>query len=125
MAERPGIDLTQGKLMTTGRDLDIAIKDAGWIAVQAPTAAKPTPAMANLQLDANGQLTTANGHPVLGNGGPIAIPPAEKIQIGEDGTISIRPLGEGPENLVVVDRIRWSNLMPKTRSTKTKPASCA
>lgn len=106
MTERPGIDLTQGKLMTTGRDLDIAIKDAGWIALQLPDSSEAYTRNGELQLDANGQLTTANGHPVLGNGGPIAIPPAEKIQIGEDGTISIRPLGENPENLVVVDRIR-------------------
>jgi len=106
MTERPGIDLTQGKLMTTGRDLDIAIKDAGWIAIQFPDGSEAYTRNGELQLDANGQLTTANGYPVLGNGGPIAIPPAEKIQIGEDGTISIRPLGENPENLVVVDRIR-------------------
>lgn len=106
MTERPGVDLTQGKLMTTGRDLDIAIKDEGWIAIQLPDGSEAYTRNGELQLDSNGQLTTANGHPVLGNGGPISIPPAEKIQIGEDGTISIRPLGETPENLVVIDRIR-------------------
>lgn len=106
MAERPGIDLTQGKIMTTGRDLDIAIKGEGWIAIQVPDGGEAYTRNGELQLDANGQLTTANGYPVLGNGGPIALPPAEKIQIGEDGTISIRPLGETPENLVEIDRIR-------------------
>lgn len=105
MAERPGIDLTEGKVMTTGRDLDIAIKGEGWVAIQLPDGSEAYTRNGELQLDADGQLTTANGHPVLGNGGPIAIPPAEKIQIGEDGTISIRPLGETPDNLVVVDRI--------------------
>ena len=105
MTERPGIDLTEGKVMTTGRDLDIAIKGEGWIAMQMPDGSEAYTRNGELQLDADGQLTTANGHPVLGNGGPIAIPPAEKIQIGEDGTISIRPLGETPDNLVVVDRI--------------------
>ena len=106
MAERPGVDLSQGKLMTTGRDLDVAIKDVGWIAIQLPDDSEAYTRNGELQLDANGQLTTANGHPVLGNGGPISIPPAEKIQIGEDGTISVRPLGESAENLIVVDRIR-------------------
>ena len=106
MAERPGVDLTEGKVMTTGRDLDIAIKGEGWIAIQLADGSEAYTRSGDLQMDSNGQLTTANGHPVLGNGGSISIPPAEKIQIGEDGTISIRPLGETPENLVVVDRIR-------------------
>ncbi len=106
MAERPGVDLSEGKVMTTGRDLDIAIKGEGWIAIQLADGSEAYTRNGELQIDSNGQLTTANGHTVLGNGGPISIPPAEKIQIGEDGTISIRPLGETPENLVVVDRIR-------------------
>ena len=106
MTERPGVDITSGKVMTTGRDLDIAIKGEGWIAIQLPDGSEAYTRNGELQLDADGQLTTANGYPVLGNGGPIAIPPAEKIQIGEDGTLSIRPLGETPDNLVVVDRIR-------------------
>lgn len=106
MAERPGVDLNEGKIMTTGRDLDVAIKGEGWIAIQLADGSEAYTRSGDLQLDSNGQLTTANGHPVLGNGGPIAIPPAEKIQIGEDGTISVRPLGETPDNLAVVDRIR-------------------
>lgn len=106
MAERPGVDLSEGKIMTTGRDLDIAIKGEGWIAIQLADGSEAYTRNGELQIGSNGQLTTANGHQVLGNGGPISIPPAEKIQIGEDGTISIRPLGETPENLVVVDRIR-------------------
>ena len=106
MTERPSIDLTEGKVMTTGRDLDIAVKGEGWIAIQLSDGSEAYTRNGELQLDVNGQLTTANGQQVMGNGGPIAIPPAEKIQIGEDGTISVRPLGEAPENLVVVDRIR-------------------
>ena len=43
---------------------------------------------------------------MLGNGAPIAIPPAEKIEIGADGTISIRALGQGPDALATVDRIK-------------------
>ena len=106
MAERPGIDLTQAKIMTTGRDLDIAIQGDGWIAIQAPDGSEAYTRAGDLQRDTNGQLTTATGHPVLGNAGPIAIPPAEKIDIGEDGAISIRPLGEASTEVIVVGRIR-------------------
>ncbi len=106
MAERPGIDLKSGKLISTGRDLDIAIQDEGWIAIQAPDGKEAYTRAGDLQRDASGLLTTATGYLVLGNSGPISIPPTEKIEIAKDGTISIRPPGESPENLVVVDRIR-------------------
>lgn len=106
MAERPGIDLKSGKIMTTGRDLDVAIQGEGWIAIQAPDGSEAYTRAGDLQLDTNGMLKTATGHPVLGEGGPISIPPAEKIEIGADGIISIRPLGESSANLVEVGRIR-------------------
>lgn len=106
MAERPGVDLTQAKIMTTGRDLDVAVQGDGWIAIQDLDGNEAYTRAGDLQLDANGQLTTATGHPVLGDGGPIAIPPAEKIAIGEDGSISVRPLGEAATEMLVVGRIR-------------------
>lgn len=46
---------------------------------------------------------------VFGNGGPIAVPPEEKVEIGQDGTISIRALGENPNVVAVVDRIKLVN----------------
>src|SRR5690606_41569285 len=51
-------------------------------------------------------IDTGSGHLVLGNAGPIAIPPADRIEIGSDGTISIVPAGQDPNTLVVIDRIR-------------------
>jgi flagellar basal-body rod protein FlgF len=106
MAERVGVDLNDGKLMTTDRELDIAVQGEGWIAIQAPDGQEAYTRAGDLQREPNGMLVTATGHPVLGNGGPVFIPPAEKILIGEDGTLSIRPIGEDPVNLLEVDRIR-------------------
>lgn len=45
----------------------------------------------------------------MGNAGPIAIPPAEKIDFATDGTISIKPLGQAATELAVIDRIRLVN----------------
>jgi flagellar basal-body rod protein FlgF len=106
MAERPGVDTTPGQLMTTGRELDIAIEGEGWIAVQAPDGKEAYTRAGNLHLSAEGILTTGAGYTVLGEGGPIAVPPAAKVELGNDGTISICPLGESPVTLVQVDRIR-------------------
>ncbi|MNE55683.1 Flagellar basal-body rod protein FlgF [compost metagenome] len=62
-----------------------------------------------MNVDALGVLRAGNGMPVMGNGGPIAVPPEQKIEIGQDGTISIRAMGEGPRVMAEVDRIKLVN----------------
>ncbi len=106
MMERPGTDFSAGQLHETGRDLDVAIRGSGWIAVQAPDGSEAYTRDGNLRINSLGQLLTGKGLPVLGNGGPISIPPAAKVEIGDDGSITIRPLGQGPETLATVDRIK-------------------
>lgn len=114
MTENPGTDMSGGSLIQTGRDLDIAIKGKGWIAVQAPDGSEAYTRAGNLQVDVNGILRTGSGLPVLGNGGPVAIPPSDKIQIGADGTVSALPTGSTPSQLVEVDRIKLVNPDPST-----------
>lgn len=109
MTERPTIDFDAGPIMTTGRDLDVAVNGDGWIAVQAPDGTEGLSRAGDFRISANGLLTTGAGHPVLGNGGPIAIPAAQKIEIGSDGTISVRPLGQEANALAVLDRIKLVN----------------
>ena len=92
-SERPRTNFEHGSVQHTGRDLDVAVKDGGWIAVQAPDGGEAYTRRGDLRVDENGLLLTGNDLPVMGNGGPIAIPPFEKIDIGADGTVSIRPLG--------------------------------
>ena len=106
MSERPGTDFTPGTLQETGRDLDVAVEGEGWIAVQAPDGSEAYVRTGSLNIDVLGMLRTADGMPVLGNGGPIAIPPEEKVDVGNDGTISIRALGEGPSVIAEVDRLK-------------------
>ncbi len=96
-------------MQQTGRDLDVAVTGPGWIAVQAPDGGEAYTRRGDMWVDENGLLKTGNGLPVIGNGGPVAIPPAEKIEIGADGTISIRPLGQAVNELAVIDRIKLVN----------------
>lgn len=109
MTERPGTDLTPGSLQETGRDLDVAVEGEGWIAVQSPSGEEAYVRTGSLQVDSLGVLRTSGGFPVLGNGGPIAVPPSTKIEIGQDGTVSIRAEGQGPEVIAAVDRIKLVN----------------
>ncbi|MBP0048554.1 flagellar basal-body rod protein FlgF [Marinobacterium sp. AK62] len=107
MSERPGTNLESGTLMQTGRDLDIAVDGEGWIAVTGPDGNEVYTRNGSLQINAANQLVTGSGLPVMGNGGiPIVIPPAEKIDIATDGTITIRPLGENAVEIALVDQIK-------------------
>lgn len=106
MTERPGTDFAPGSIETTGNDLDIAVNGNGFIAVLAPDGTEAYTRAGDLRVGVNGQLTTGAGHPVLGNGGPIAVPQSQSLMIGVDGTISIRPLGQEANTLAQVDRIK-------------------
>lgn len=109
MAESPATDYSHGPLMETGRNLDIAVEQEGFIAVLAPDGKEAFTRAGSLYIDSVGMLRTGNHLPVLGNGGPIAIPAAEKVEIAFDGSITIIPLGEGAESVALIDRIKLVN----------------
>jgi flagellar basal-body rod protein FlgF len=109
MAERPGTDLSAGALMQTGRKMDVAIEGEGWLAIQNNLGEEAFTRTGSLQIDANGLVRLAGGEMVLGNGGPVALPPFDNVQIGADGTVSIVPVGGPPDQLVQVDRLKLVN----------------
>lgn len=109
LSERPGIDFRHGTLYHTGSPLDFAINGDGWVAVQAPDGTEAYSRRGDLRLNSVGLLENGNGLLVLGNGGPIAMPPAEEAVIASDGTISIRPAGQDEKTLAVVDRLKLVN----------------
>ncbi len=106
LAERPGIDFRPGTIEVTDNDLDVAINGEGFIAVLGADGTEAYTRAGELKLDAAGLLTTAAGNPVLGNGGPIALPPSDEVLIGTDGTISVRPIGQEANTLAQIDRVR-------------------
>ncbi|MDE2221351.1 MAG: flagellar hook-basal body complex protein, partial [Gammaproteobacteria bacterium] len=59
-----GWDASSGSLESTGRDLDVAIKGPGWLAVQASDGTEAYTRAGDLRVDPGGVLTTASGNPV-------------------------------------------------------------
>ena len=116
LTERPATDFTPGAMIETGRDLDVAVSGDGWLAVQAPDGSEAYVRTASMNVDALGILRAGNGMPIMGNGGPIAVPPQQQIEVGQDGTISIRAQGEGPRVMAQVDRIKLVQPDLKTMS---------
>jgi flagellar basal-body rod protein FlgF len=110
MIEKPGTDFSHGAMQATGRDLDVAVNGDGLIAVQGEDGKEAYTRAGDLRITPEGFLRTGTGLQVIGQNGPITIPPSEKLTIGSDGTISIVPLGTGNvTTLVTLDRIKLAN----------------
>lgn len=106
-------DSSGGPIQDTGRSLDIAMRENHWLAVQSPDGSEGYTRAGDLQIDAYGRLLTGAGHPVMGDAGPIAIPPASSVSIAADGTVSVVPIGQGPEAQATVGRIKTAEAMPE------------
>jgi flagellar basal-body rod protein FlgF len=104
-----GWDTSSGSLDATGRDLDVAVKGPGWIAVQASDGTEAYTRMGDLHVDPSGALMTANGNNVLSDSGPITVQPYTSINIGTDGSVSIVPRGQTPFTISTVGRIKLVN----------------
>ena len=104
-----GWNHTDGEQQTTGNPLDIAVQGAGFFAVQDLTGAEAYTRAGDLHVDPTGQLMTTGGRPVLSDSGPIALPPATSVTIAADGTVSVVPLGQPPNSLAAVGRIKLIN----------------
>jgi len=103
-------DFQSGPIVHTGRPLDVAINGPGWIAVQGPDGKEAYTRDGNLQVNGQGILETATGHPVLGvNGAPISLPPMTGLTIGTNGSISGIPQGNQPNGVMVINQIKLVN----------------
>ncbi|MFZ5789694.1 MAG: flagellar basal-body rod protein FlgF [Pseudomonadota bacterium] len=82
-------DWREGPVTPTGNPLDIAIHGDGFFVVNTPAGERYT-RKGHFELDANRQIVTADGAPVMGDGGPIVVPQdAGEITVAEDGTVSV------------------------------------
>ncbi|MBT1062856.1 flagellar basal body rod protein FlgF [Bowmanella sp. Y26] len=110
MTESPTNDYEGGAMIRTDRDLDVAIQGAGWLSVQDRQGNEAYTRAGNLQVGPDGLLQDGHGNLVIGDGGPIALPlPLSKIDIANDGTLSIRPQGAPVEVLEEIDRLKLVN----------------
>jgi flagellar basal-body rod protein FlgF len=104
-----GTDFSTGVLTSTARPLDLAVSGKGFIAVQGADGKEAYTRAGDLQITADGALTTSGGLPVLSETGPIIVPPASALTVGSDGTISVVPLGLSAAAQSQVDRIKLVN----------------
>lgn len=99
----------EGPVMFTGRNLDVTVEGRGWLAVQLPDGSEAYTRAGSLDVNANGLLQTKSGYNVVGDGGPINIPPDNNIEIAPDGTVSVVPTYGTPNNSNAIGRLKLVN----------------
>lgn len=104
-ASTPGADMTPGKMDYTSRPLDVALQQDGWLAVQTADGSEGYTRNGSIQVDPTGQLII-QGHPVIGEAGPIAVPEGAEITIAADGTISALNPGDPANTVAPVGRLK-------------------
>ncbi|MDR7335028.1 flagellar basal-body rod protein FlgF [Roseateles asaccharophilus] len=91
-----GYNDAPGALTATGRNLDVAMQGQAWLAVQSNDGTEAYTRAGSLDVNAEGILVMRNGMPVLGDGGPINVPPNSELAIGSDGTVSAKSPNQRP-----------------------------
>jgi flagellar basal-body rod protein FlgF len=110
-------DMTAGTVVATGRPLDVAAEGEAMFVVQSDDGEEAYTRRGDFQLSASGLLTTGDGHPVMGAGGPVTLPPADSISIDAEGRISIVPAGGDPSQPQQVDLLRLRLASPRGSDT--------
>lgn len=81
-------DTSEGQLKRTDAPYDLAINGKGYFEIQTANGPRYT-RNGHFALDAQGRLVTADGNPVMGDGGELTITPDDgDIHIAADGTVS-------------------------------------
>ncbi|MFB9157431.1 flagellar basal body rod protein FlgF [Chromobacterium violaceum] len=106
-----------GTVVETGRDLDIALQGDGFFAVAAPDGSEAYTRAGSMVAGPDGTLRV-NGHPVLGDGGPIRLPEGFlKVSVAADGTISV--LNPDDAAMQPVDKLKL--VKPDPREVGKRP----
>jgi flagellar basal-body rod protein FlgF len=91
-----GASMKQGALIETGNPLDVAMTGRSMLAVQAADGEEAYTRRGDLSVDATGVLTNGEGRPVVGDAGPVTVPPGAKITLAPDGRV-LAALPENPD----------------------------
>lgn len=104
-----GADFNPGPIQATNRDLDVAVQGKGWFVAQRTDGSEGMTRNGSFKVSENGILQTSTGLNVMGDGGPITIPPDTAISIAKDGTVSAISNNTSPGPSNVLGRLKLVN----------------
>ena len=104
-----GANMAAGSLVRTGKPLDIALDGRAMLTVQATDGKEAYTRRGDLSVDPTGLLVNGDGVPVMGQGGPITVPPNREVVIAPDGQVMLGDPGAPDTPPVALDRLKLVN----------------
>jgi len=101
----PFHDENMGPITHTGRNLDVALPQNGWLAVAMPDGSEAYTRNGTIEVDNQGALSIS-GHPLMGDGAALTVPPQSDLTIASDGTLSALGAGDDPTAVAPVGRMK-------------------
>lgn len=104
-----GADMSAASTVQTGRPLDVALSGSALMAVQAPDGGEAYTRRGDLSVDVTGRLANGDGLAVMGEAGPIVVPPGWDLSIGSDGSVFAADPAAPDVPAELVGRIKLAN----------------
>lgn len=108
-ATTPTYDSTIGAFNYTGRNLDVALSQDDWLAVQLTDGSEGYTRNGAIQIDENGTLNI-QGFPLLGDNGVLTVPQRSQVSVSTDGTLSALGAGDKRTTIAQVGKIKKVHL---------------
>jgi flagellar basal-body rod protein FlgF len=109
-----GALMDPGAVIQTGRPLDLAVNGSALLAVQASDGDEAYTRRGDLSVSPAGLLVNGEGYPVLGEGGPISVPPGSLVSLAPDGGLLIRDPATPDAPAAQIDRIKLASPVGST-----------
>lgn len=91
-----GAEMDPGTMVATGRALDIALQRDALLSVQGADGGEAYTRRGDLTVSPSGLLVTGEGFAVIGEGGPISVPPGSEVSISPEGVVLAKAQGGDP-----------------------------
>lgn len=107
----PTFDSAMGAFNYTGRNLDVALSQDHWLAVQLTDGSEAYTRNGAIEIDENGTLNI-QGYPLLGDNGVLTVPQRSQVSVSSDGTLSALGAGDKRTTIAQVGKIKKVRLEP-------------
>lgn len=108
-SEVRGADMGEGSLTQTGKPLDIAMQGRVMLTVQGMDGEEAYTRRGDLSVSPSGALINGDGRPVIGESGPVTIPPGRQLIVSPDGQLLLRDPATPDVPPTRIDRIKLAN----------------
>jgi flagellar basal-body rod protein FlgF len=104
-----GANMKPGSIIETGNPLDIAMMGDAMLTVQTSDGGEAYSRRGDLTVSATGVLQNGDGLPVMGQNGPITVPPGAKVAISPEGGVMVANPDTPDEPPAQVDKLKLTN----------------